>query len=647
MNTKRKLLIFLSLLALFFLVRIPIDLTAKSIPFHSDFEITQFDILIDSLLPEGFNGLFAGSGECTQCHGFDTAGIASVNLLGEDLNLVDDWRASIMANSAKDPFWRAKVSHEVLLYPMRQQEIETKCTSCHAPLGHFTAMHNGQQYYSMAEMLADSIAQDGVSCLACHQQSQEQLGDLHSGHLNFDTAKVAYGPYISPLESPMVMASDYKPVYSPHISDAGLCAGCHTLITETLDYNGNYTGSTFVEQATYHEWLNSKYQVDSISCQSCHLEAMSKGQVIIAAGFDTEPRTPFYLHEISGANVFMLKLFRDNIEELGLAATAEQFDEAISSTEDMLYNKSIFMDLNYIDQSTHTAFFELDIVNLTGHKFPSGYPSRRVFVEFLVQDEFGDTLFISGKMDEDFEVIGHDPDYEPHYNVIRSEEEVQIYELVVADVNDEVTTVLVRGAYSLKDNRIPPEGFESTHAVYDTVQIAGLANNDPNFNKDSGIEGNGGDKIFYNIPLNGANGNYLATARIYYQTAPPKWMEELFDEQSEEIDKFRTLFDAADRQPILLKEKTIDIELIVGLEELEVSNAFAKVVSNPTENGKISIQSDQRHTYQIYDLKGTLIQRNFNNFGNYDIDIELDSGLYIIRFVNQDGLVHTEKIIIL
>lgn len=648
MSGKRKLFIFLILLSIPFLGKLPMSLSAKTDRFHSDMERMYFEMMVDSLLPKGFNGLFAGSGECIQCHGFDEEGIASVDLLGQDINLVDDWRASMMANSAKDPFWRAKVSHEVLLYPEKQDVIEHKCTSCHAPMGHFAAIHNGQEYYSMAEAITDSIALDGISCLACHQQSEDGLGSLHSGHLNFvDTAKVAFGPYVSPLESPMVMASDYKPVYSEHISDAGICAGCHTLITETLDYDGNFTGNTFVEQATYHEWLNSEYEANNTTCQTCHMDAISKGQVLIAAGYETEPRSPFYLHELAGANVFMLKIFRDNIEELGLAATEAQFEQAIAATEDMLYNRSISMDLIALERTADTAFFEVNIENLAGHKFPSGYPSRRVFVEFLVKNEVGDTIFISGETDENFEVIGHDANYEPHYDIIRLEDEVQIYEFVVGDVNNDVTTVLVRGNTALKDNRIPPQGFSSSHSTYDTVHIAGLANNDLNFNLDQGIEGSGADKLYFHVPMNGESTALNATAKVYYQTAPPKWMEEMFSEQTEEIDEFRVLFDAADRQPILIKEKDVEVGPFVSTETiLDEEDAFAEIISSLPSNKVIGVRSNKIHSYYIYDIEGRLLQSKPNNIGNYNIPLNASQGLYIIRFTNENGESVIKKIII-
>jgi hypothetical protein len=658
MTDYRKIFICLVFFSIPFLIEFSSNAETDS-RFHEDFEITYFEMLQDSLLPKGFNDLFAASGECIQCHGFDTAGIASVNMIGEDINVVDDWRASMMANSAKDPFWRAKVSHEVLLYPQHKNAIETKCTSCHAPLGHFNAIHNGANFYTIDSLVNDTIALDGVSCLACHKQTTENLGNLNSGNLNFDTAKVAYGPYISPLESPMIMETGYKPVFSEHISDAGICAGCHTLITETLDYDGNLTGDHFVEQATYHEWLNSEYNTNNTTCQNCHMPAYSKGEVFLVSGFETEPRSPFYLHDFAGANAFMLNILKNNSEALDVAATPEQFDEAIAATNAMLLNQSINVSLDLIDRTVDTAFFDVSILNIAGHKFPSGYPSRRVFVEFLVETEDGDTLFISGKTDENFEVEGQNgktdenfevegqnSDYEPHYNVITSEEQVQIYEMVMADVNDDVTTVLERAKYVLKDNRLPPKGFVTEHSVYDTVQIVGLATQDENFNKDEGVEGNGSDHVFYNIPLNGHYEKLQATCKIYYQTAPLKWMKEMFDEATEEIDIFREMFQAADRNPILLKTRSIEVdEIIVDVDQPRdaVENTF--LVNNFSNEGIYKIKSKQIHDIAVYNLKGQRVLQKVDQYGDYQIKIYGPKGLYIITFYTKTAETFTKKIV--
>ena len=54
---------------------------------------------------------------------------------GWDVNVTDYWRSTLMANSAHDPFWRAKVRHEVLVNPDHQ--LGSKINAPRAtPMGH-------------------------------------------------------------------------------------------------------------------------------------------------------------------------------------------------------------------------------------------------------------------------------------------------------------------------------------------------------------------------------------------------------------------------------------------------------------------------------------------------------------------------------
>ena len=602
------------------------------------------DMLLDTVLPELYNDLFAASGVCVDCHGFDTSGIASVDALGHDINVVDDWRATMMGNAAKDPFWRAKVSHEVLLHQQHEELIEDKCTSCHAPLGHFNAKYLGHSHYSMDDLMDDEIGQDGVSCLACHQMSEDSLGLSFSGKVKYDPYPVAYGPYENPLVSPMLTETNYRPIFSEHTADAGLCAGCHTLITETIDYEGNLTGNEFVEQATYHEWLNSAYK-DSISCQGCHMPSLQKWPVRIVSGAQTEPRSPYYLHELVGGNVTMLKLLQNNIDELDLKASAEQFEEVIEKTMDMLKNRTLEIELDLTNRTLDTAFFELTLTNLAGHKFPSGYPARRAFIEFLVTTEFGDTLFISGKTDENFEVHGQNATYEPHYQTIRSEEEVQIYEMVMADVNGDVTTVLVRAHHPIKDNRLPPIGFTSTDPTYDTTLVAGLALADSDFNKENDVEGTGVDVIHYHIPLNGYYELLEITAKVFYQPTPPKWMKEMFDETTPEIDTFKEMFAATDRSPVLMEKSTLFAAAISNDKEVFDDKQFITLYPNPSTKGKVNIVSNQRHDVEIFSSNGQLVQSLKNKTGQYEIALT-KQGIYLFRFTNREGNVQVKKVVV-
>ncbi len=558
--------------------------------FHSASEREVFARMAHRDLTVQQNDLFGGSGLCGGCHGHDPAGLAMVDSRGADVNILDDWRATMMANSSKDPLWLAKVSHEVLVNPGHQQMLEHKCTSCHAPMGHFNAIHNGQQYYSMAQLATDSLGLDGVSCGACHQLDPEVIGNDFSGNLVYDTTKTVWGPYLSPFQDPMADFIGFNVEYGEHIQTSELCAGCHTLITETVDLGGTPTGGEFVEQATYHEWLNSDFsdEITGTECAGCHVPQINEN-IIIAANYSfLGPRRPYGLHHLVGGNSFMLKLMKANKDTLGIDATDAQFDSVIMRTNDLLRLETLDMQLSDLGTANDTAFYSVRLENKAGHKFPSGYPARRAFIQFLVLDDLGDTLFKSGTWDNDYEVIGHDAQFEPHYQTIDEEDQVQIYEMIMGDVNGDRTTVLERAASHLKDNRLTPKGFSMSHPTYDTTLIAGNALTDPDFNWDGGTEGTGADIVYYNVPLNGFTGSLNVIAKVYYQSVPPGWLQEMFQLSSQPIDHFKDMFNQADKEPILIAQQSIG-SLFTGVEEKEQE---LMVWPNPAPaNGTINVQS--------------------------------------------------------
>jgi hypothetical protein len=184
--------------------------------YHSSDEIAAFRDGQDRALAYGQNTYFMASGNCEGCHGHDPSGFAMMTQDGLDVNVVDDWRSSIMANSARDPFWRAKVSHEVLVNPAHQTALENKCTACHAPMGNFDQHYTGQGPYSIAQLMQDSIAIDGVSCVPCHIQREDSIEHFFSGKLHFDTlGRPLFGPYPDNqiFGAPMQAFVGYMPQY--------------------------------------------------------------------------------------------------------------------------------------------------------------------------------------------------------------------------------------------------------------------------------------------------------------------------------------------------------------------------------------------------------------------------------------------------
>lgn len=593
-------------------------------------------------LPLADNGIFKASGNCDGCHGYDETQQANVNNQGHDISPITMWRGSMMANSAKDPLWKAKVSHEVAVNPSHQEALEDKCTSCHAPMGRYSHDILGSGSYGMDDLATDSLGMDGVSCLACHKQSDEELGLLNSGDLNFTLQPVAYGPFGKPFEPPMQDLVGVLPVASSHIQDAGICAGCHTLLTNSVDLDGNFTGETFVEQATYHEWLNSAYddgQPLASTCQDCHMPE-DDAEVILSSNYsELFPRSPYSRHELVGGNTFMLKLMKDNGTTIDLNASDEVMDSTIARSTRMLQNQTLDLDLTFGTFTNDTAIFHVRLENLAGHKFPSGYPSRRAFIEFLALQQNGDTLFQSGLMQPDYTIAGQNADYEPHYNVINSESQAQIYEMVMGDVNNDVTTVLERAYQMIKDNRLTPIGFTTSHAVYDTTQIVGNALTDEDFNFD-GFEGSGTDAVHYHVPLNGYNGTLKVVARMQYQAVPPRYLTEMFQYSTPEIDAFEAMYNAADKSPVLVAADSItNISVITGKEEVELADL--NVYPNPTTNGLIRISGSDAKKIQlvrIYAINGKLISESSVSTGK-SIQLPKETGVYLVQVSGEFGTV--------
>ena len=436
----------------------------------------------------------------------------------------------------------------------------------------------------------------------------------------------------------------FEPLSGEHVTKGEFCAGCHTLITGTVDLNGNSTGGTFVEQATYHEWVNSVYN-DNVSCQACHVPRISDAVVISANYLFLQGRSPYGLHHFAGANTFMLELLKNNMTELGLTADSVHFDSPIARTLRMLQDNSLLLEAEMADRTADTAFIDVKLTNLAGHKFPSGYPARRAFVELLVLDAMGDTLFKSGRWGGDYSVEGHDPEWEPHYDVIRTSDQVQIYEMVMGDVNGDKTTVLERAASHLKDNRLAPEGFSTTHFAYDTTQIVGVPASDIDFNRDDlGVEGSGSDIVHYHVPLNGYTGLVSVEARVWYQSAPPRWMQEMFAYNSAEIDSFRTMYEEADGSPVLVREvQFTDLSVgIDGVEELGV-----RIFPNPVQDGVLRIRDLDARVVEVavFDARGGLVAREELR-GRRSWDLQLPgAGTYLVSFTTRDGLRLGERVL--
>lgn len=632
---RRQPIVFLFLLAF-------VSLTALYFPVgqvKAHYSARELDSLHRAMqIPIQPGEYFLNPTSCRGCHGYDLMGAANVNEAGEDVNLYDDWETSMMGLSAFDPLWRAKVSHEMLTNPGNAAELQDVCTSCHAPIGHFNAFFKGDPHYTLAQAMNDSLGRAGVGCGGCHQ-IDPSVGNTFSGQIPYDTTRKEYGPFQNPFMGPMQLYVGILPQYSAHVSEGRMCAPCHTLQTHTVDLAGNPTGQVFTEQATFHEWKNSVYPSQGITCQRCHMPQIVDG-VKIANGYTAlQPRTPFNLHSFAGANQYMVNLIKQNKAQLNVPASDANFDSTLAAINRQLRYNTLEVSVLADSLASDTAFLSVKIRNKAGHKFPSGYPARRAVVQVVAITEAGDTLFQSGVFDAYGECAQINEPFEPHHQTIRSPQQVQVYEFIMGDVNGTRTTVLERAAVALKDNRIPPLGFNTGHPTYDTTRVVGHAETDADFNRQGTAQGTGIDRVHYHIPLQGYSGNLVVKARVFYQTLSAYWLSEMFTHSSPEISTWQSLWNASDRKPFEVAADSLEQLNIPSSAQIRAKPALLTLEPNPS-TGPVNLTLDQGQilSVELWNTEGRRLSRLSGlNTRQLRLNLPPTTGLYYVRVQTTNG----------
>ena len=604
--------------------------------------------------------IFSGSGNCVLCH--QSNGTANTAADGTDVSQPTQWRSTMMANAARDPFWQAMVRSESLDLPHLADVIQDKCTNCHVPMGHETAHLNGDEFYTLDEALPDALYMDGVSCTLCHQITPDNFGMVNSfsGGYEISDERVTFGPYENPRLQPMLNLTGYEPRYSPHMDEAELCATCHTLFTPYVNEAGEVAGE-FAEQTPFLEWRASEYPAQDINCQSCHMPVLEGESLIISTlPMNLTERSPYFRHHFVGGNTFMLQILKAHGDELGVTADPEHFDATIMLTSEQLRTATAELSGSMVVEDD-TLYVTLSVQNKAGHKFPSGFPSRRAWLHVKAHTIEG-TFFESGEWDEDGEIKDFDDAYEPHHEVIVSPDEIQIYESVLGDTEDEVTRRLLRASQYLKDNRIPPAGYTAEAAMNDTIGFYGAAQSDPDYVPLGQERGDGSDRIVYKIPINGREGPYIVNAELRYQSIKPAFVDNFEGQNAEEITRFLSYYDAADKTPALvgtpieLRSDQTGVDAVGAVRRFELFQNYPNpLILSLHEHTTIPYSVDSPNAdvhIDIYDCHGRRVKqerRRHRNRGRHSMRIgkeHFSPGIYFYRV--RDGQTSaTKKLVVM
>lgn len=508
--------------------------------------IAPTPVLMQPPAPVKGTGLFALSENCMACHnGLATPG-------GEDVSIGVAWRATMMANSSRDPYWQASVRREMIDHPKAAAEIEDECAVCHMPMAHTAAHASGRLAKVFAHLpvtdktdAESRLAQDGTSCTLCHQITPKNFGTSASftGGFVIDTAipierRPLYGPFPvdKGLQRVMHSATGFQQAEGAHIRQSEMCATCHTLYTTARGPNGEAIGR-FPEQVPFQEWQHSRYS-PSQSCQSCHMPAIAQPAPI--ASVLGQPREGARRHTFVGGNFFMLRMLNRFREELGVEAPSGEMEKSERSTLAHLGESTARLSIGRAALEGGRLRVEVSVENLAGHKLPTAYPSRRAWIRLIVRDAAGRAVFESGALGPTGAIAGNDNDadpsaFEPHYRQITQAGQVQIYEAILADTSGAVTTGLLEAVRYAKDNRLLPHGFDKGTAGSD-IAVHGGAREDTDFTA-------GSDRVEYAIDVTGAPGALTVEAELLFQPIGFRWAENLRPYKSAETSKFVGYYD--------------------------------------------------------------------------------------------------------
>lgn len=489
---------------------------------------------------------------CSNCHSYYDEHTEPYSL----------WSASMMGQASRDPIFHAALA-------IANQDAAfagEMCLRCHSPQG----WSRGAVSADTTGGLLEGEDLQGVSCSACHRavdpvfrpgespaRDQAILANLttptptqtvhgrvealaHNASFVWDPEDYRRGPYD-------IEVNPHRWVRSPYHRDPAMCANCHDVSNPvyTKQANGSYQINSmdtphetqnkydmFPVERTYSEWLHSTFGTQAVSmpmnplatpddpewgfnrfggnnenvrtCQDCHMprtEGYGANRVHGAV-----LREDLGKHTFNGANTWVLRSVATLYPDYETDLTEPSVNAAIERTHALLQAASdleVSFD-GYANLNTR-------IVNMSGHKLPSGYPEGRrmwINVKFYAMNDV--LIQEHGAYDDDLATLttGDTKVYEAkmgldaHASAASGKPVGESFHFVL---NNEW----------LKDNRIPPMGF--TNAAYASVGAAPVSA--------TYADGQYWDDTQFVVPPAAVR----VEVRVYHQTTTREYIEFLRD----------------------------------------------------------------------------------------------------------------------
>jgi hypothetical protein len=256
-------------------------------------------------------------------------------------------------------------------------------------------------------------------------------------------------------------------------------------------------------------------------------------------------------HAFVGGNAHLIDMLKQNAVALGVTATQQALQRIADATRAQLAHSTARISVLDVARRGDRLEFDVRVENLTGHKLPSGYPSRRVWLDVEVRSA-GKRLFESGDVDAQGRLVGVTDEFAlPHFDRIESPNQVAVYETIALDRTGHVTTNVTRMSTHGKDNRLLPLGWKSDGPHADETRPIGT-------NGDDDFVG-GSDRVTYSVALSANAQDVLIYARLCYQSIPPAWAQSLASSNSDEARHFLAMNAKMNHAPEILATTALGV----------------------------------------------------------------------------------------
>jgi hypothetical protein len=449
----------------------------------------------------------------------------------------------MMANAGRDPlFWAAlDVANNDL------PGIGEWCLRCHTPVGWLAgraAPPVGSVDGCSLDGEIDTPENDfeGLTCTVCHRMQVnpdpppgQQPVYYENGQFWIDDAACPNGfepcrrgpyDYTGGLPEP-----PHSWAFSDYHTSSDQCGNCHNVTSPALtliDENGVNTGVPVPIERTYTEWLQSDFSEpapDGRTCQNCHMPDALHDPAYPSIATTINRSGDLPIHELAGGNAWVPQVLEGEYPNLG---RADELDATTAWAEAMLQSAAtVAVSAPSSVSAGDEVAFEVRVINLSGHKLPTGYQEgRRMWLDVSVRDDQGAEVWRSGEWNPTTGALTQDP-------------QLKVYEIKpgiwnlngtgTCDTADALGSPIFHFVLNdciALDNRIPPLGFTGM----DDIETRPVNYTYPETSPGSGILVNYDDTEYAVTVPSSLAGDLTIEATLFYQIASDDYIRFLRDQ---------------------------------------------------------------------------------------------------------------------